>query len=69
MGPPPHWKNKPKILPGEEKPLKFRAYWESDTIPAVKLRYEFAVPTGFFGLKTMEINFPSYRINRILSPL
>ena len=68
--PRPTGKNKPKIRPGEEKLLKFYfPYWESDTIPAVKFRYEFAVPTGFFGLKTMEINFSSYKINRILSPL
>ena len=38
------------------------------TIPTVKFWSEFAVPTGFFGLKTMKINIPSYKIKGIFIP-
>ena len=55
---------------GERKPLKFRFHWEkwSITIPTVKFWTEFAVPTGYFGLKTMKINIPCYKIKGIFIP-
>ena len=50
MGPPPKWKNEPKIRPRWMKPLKFRPYWAkwSITISTVKFWSEFAVPAGFY---------------------
>ena len=68
--PRPHWKNKPRIRPRWRKALQNLSHWEkwSITIPTVKFWSKFAAPTGFFGLKTMEINILSYEIKGIFIP-
>ena len=60
----------PKFVPSRRQPLKLRPHWENwrITIPTVNFWSGFAVPTAFYGLKTMKMNIPSYKIKGIFNP-